>query len=107
MPWWAILCAGIFGALVLPASLAVFVATIRVLRGLAALVRVLETRALTLEESARRLEQLGAAAAASQAAAAQRIAELNASLARLRVLTGGLAEAHGLVAVIRVLRALR
>lgn len=107
MPWWAVLCAGIFGVLVIPAGLVAFVATIRIFRGLGVLALVLETRALALEDSARVLEERGAAAAASQASAAQSIAALNASLAQLRVLTGGLADTQGFLRLVRVLRARR
>jgi hypothetical protein len=107
MPWWAVLCAGIFGVLVIPAGLVASVATIRIFRGLAALLRALEARVLALEDSAKVLDERGAAAAASQAAAAESLAALNASLARLRILTGGLADTQGFLRLVRVLRALR
>jgi hypothetical protein len=107
MPWWAVLCAVIFGILVIPTGLVAFVATIRIFRGLGALARALEARAVALEASTTVLEERGAAAAAAQAAAAEHLAALNASLARLRVLSAGLGDAQGFLQLMRILRTLR
>jgi hypothetical protein len=86
VPWWAIVCCGVFGAVVLAASIVNLVATIRMLRTLGHFGRTLEAVAAELEPRSEGVSIRVEAAAANAERLREAIERMQESRRRLEVL---------------------
>jgi len=103
VPWWTIACCGLFGLLVLCASVAALVATIRLLGSLGRLGSALEAVTLEIERRTRALSARGETTAAGLEELNEAVARLAASRERLGILVWALEDVRRLVTAYRLL----
>jgi hypothetical protein len=101
VPWWAIVCCGAFGAVVLAASIVSLVATLRMLRTLGRFGRTLEAVAVELEPKTEGVSVRVEAAAANGERLRDAIERMQESRRRLEVLLWALEDVRRLLGAYR------